>query len=273
MIEQVEIRTEFGKTLVLPMRDSSNGLYIMELDGLDPTKSNIVTTSFARRDGTQRQASRRESRFPKIKLGFDPNFSSQTVESIRQELFHIFMTKTQVELRYTTESGLVVNINGEVESFDSPRMTQEPDATISFYCFDPDFRGLMPKIVEDTTVNDNSVGLLDYAGTVDTGFLFKLMPDRPVVGVSIENTTDNGITRTLEYNGGMLAGDILEISTISGAKGAWHTRGPARVSVLQGVSSFSDWVSIFQGTNRLNVFAEGAPVPYSIEYSEKYGGI
>lgn len=273
MIEQVEIRTEFGKTLVLPMRESANGLFITELDGLDPTKSNIVTTSFARRDGTQQQASRRESRYPSIKLGFDPDYDEHTIDSIRDHLYRIFMTKTNVELRYLRSDGLHVKVFGEVETFESPRMTQDPDATIRIFCFDPDFRSLSDKIITDHTVSDDSVGILEYAGSVETGFIFRMTADRPVAGVTISNVTDNGKAHILEFRGGLNFEDKLEISTVAGSKGAWVTRGTNRVSVLQGVSSFADWVNLFPGDNRLNVFTEGAPVQFDIEYSDKYGGI
>lgn len=273
MIEQIEVRTKFGKSLVVPLRGGAHGLFIKSLDGLDPTKSSIVTTSFARKDGTQKQASRREARFPKIVFGFDPYLDGDTVESIRNQLFRVFMTKSEVELFYTTSEGLQVRIEGEVESFDAPRMTEEPDATIGVHCFDPDFRAMSAKVVDLTTTADESFWLLDYAGTTETGMVMEVKPQRPMSNVVLDIIPENGVAQTLEFQGGLLTNDILEISTVTFQKGAWLRRAGTRKSVLQGVSAFSDWVNLFPGENRIRVRSEGSDQPVSITYLERYGAI
>lgn len=276
-VEKIEIRTTFGKLLTLRMQNSQNGLYIKELDGLDPTKSNIVTTSFAKRDGTQRQASRRESRDLKIKLGFDPDFNTTTVDSLRQQLYRFFMTKMIVDVRYYLLSGLVVEVTGEVETFDSPRMVQDPEATIGIYCFESDFREAVPRIVEHVSTDGSETGsgpgVLDYRGSVETGFVFRMAATRNWEEFTFINETEDGMIRQLEFSEPMLAGDILEISTVTGEKGAWRTRGALRTSILNGVSPYSDWVNFFPGENKLSLVMEGAPESFTIEYSEKYGGI
>lgn len=274
MIEKIEVRTLFGKQLTLQMQDSDNGLFIKELEGLDPTKANIVTTSFAGRDGVQRQASRREARYPKIKLGFDPG-AGLSVSSLRDELYKLFMTKMQITLRYFRTDGLVVDVEGEIEDFVSPRNTQDPDATIHIFCFDPDFKGIVTKVANGQTVTgeDAEGRILDYAGTVETGFLFKMTVPYNVPVFSLTNIPGDNNARVLDFNYPMQAGDLIEISTVTGDKGAWVTRGGQRKSALNGVSAISDWVNLYQGENLISVFMEGAPVNFTIEYTDKYGGI
>ena len=274
MIEKIEIQTLFGKQLTLQLRDSSNGLYIKELDGLDPTKSNIVTTSFAGRDGVVKQASRREARYPKIKLGFDMDTGS-SVEELRKELYKFFMPKMEVRLRYFSTDGLIVDVDGEIEEFVSPRMVQEPEATISIFCFESDFRGTTLKIVQDmTTVPDTGVpGILDYAGSVETGFRLYFTVNAATSGFVLSNTPGDGLPRVLDFEYPLLVGDFIEISTVTGDKGAWITRGGTRRSALSGITRTSDWVQLYPDENRISVLMEGVPVQYTIEYTDKYGGI
>ncbi len=278
MIEKLEIRTQFGTMLTLLMQNSTNGLYIKEIDGLDPTKSNIVTSSFARQPGTQRQASRRESRDLKIKLGFDPNFNTTTVESLRTQLYDFFMTGMQVEVRFYSTSGLVVDVSGEVEDFISPRMVQDPEATIQIFCFDPDFRGITVKEAPGESGAVDSYGVLDYVGSVETGFIFTLtLPDdRLDFSFFLVNVADDGLERIIDFsNIDTIAGDKISISTLAGDKGAWRDRGGSISNLLNYVSPFSDWINLFRGQNRITlvVSPEGMPVPFTIEYVDKFGGI
>lgn len=277
MIDKIEIRTVFGTKLTLSMRNPTNGLVLHPVEGLDPTKSNIVTTSFPRLAGTKRQSSRRESRDLVIKLGFDPNYSTRTVDSLRNQLYGFFMTGMQVEVRFYMLNGLVVNIDGEVEDFNSPRGTQEPEATINIYCFDPDFRYIEPQyLTGTTTVSTTSLNFIEplYSGSVDTGFKFLLTMTRDhSTGLQLRTRGADGIVQTMDFDAPLLNGDILEISTVSGAKGAWVNRGSDRFSVLYGVSPYSYYPVLLPGINRIRVVAAGSAQSYIIEYTSKYGGI
>jgi hypothetical protein len=277
MIEKIEIRTVYGTKLTLTMYQPTNGLLIKKVTGLDPTKSNIVTTSFPRLAGTKRQSSRRESRDLGIKLGFAPNYSSRTVDSLRNQLYGFFMTGMQVEVRFYMRNGLVVNVDGEVETFDSPRDVQEPEATIGIYCFDPDFRYIESQyLIGTTTVDTTTTNFIEplYSGTVDTGFKFLMSLTRDHnSGLQLRVRGNDGIVQTMDFDAPLLNGDVLEISTISGAKGAWVNRGSSRFSVLYGISPYAYYPVLLPGLNRIRVVAAGSAQSYIIEYASKYGGI
>lgn len=272
-VEKIQIFSPYNKTLTLIVgEEEDNGLEVRELDGLDPTKSNIVTTSFPRQAGTQRQASRREPRTLKIKLGFDLFYGSETVETLRQDLYAFFMPQMQVVCRYFLGSGLVVDVRGEVEDFVSPRSTEDPEATILIYCFDPDFTASAPLFTSQSASGISSK-VLEYPGSVDSGVVLTVAPGRAYSAFEFKVTGDDHKDQTLTFAANVAVDEYLEISTVPGQKGAWAIKNGVRRSVLQGVSPGSAWPTLKPGNNRIRMTMEGVPATFTLKYTTRYGGI
>lgn len=273
MLNKVEVRTDQGVLLTLTMQDISEGFVIEDIDGLDPVKATIVSSSFAQLDGEQYQSSKREKRNMIFKLKLEPNYMDQTVRGLRNRLYGFFMPKMNANFRFFIDGVPPVDISGRVESFDAPMFTAEPKATLSVLCFNPDFYDpTVVQVVGDTTSTTTETPV-QYSGTVETGVIFKLMVDRPMSEVTVYFRPPDGTLRSLYFATPMIAGDVLEINTSPGSKAARLTRAGAASSVLYGVSPYASWISLFPGTNQLRVYADGAAVPYSIEYTNKYGGL
>lgn len=273
MLTKVEVRTSQGNLLNLPLDDVSAGLVVENIEGLDPVKATIVSSSFARLDGTQYQSSRREARNVKFRLGLEPDYITDSVSDLRSRLYGFFMPKSEVSLRFIMSSGLSVDIPGRVESFETPLFTKEPAVDISIVCFDPDF--VDPTLV---TMSDFSTALeteilVPYSGTVETGVVFSLLVDRVVSEFTIYHRPPDDTFRTLDFSTPLSAGDVLTISTVSGAKGATLTRAATDSSVLYGISPQSNWIELMPGDNYIRVYAAGAAIPFTIDYTTKYGGL
>lgn len=273
MITAVEVRNSQGSLMVLSLLDISNGFVIEEIDGLDPVKATIVSSSFARQDGTQYQAARRENRNIIFKLDYEPDYANTTVRELRQKLYTYFMPKSVVNLRFISDDMPVVEIEGRVEDFSSPLFVAEPKATISILCFDPDFHALTPVNFAGSTTSGTTELQRDYEGSVETGFLFRLMLNRALSQFTIYQRGENNETQSLEFQYPLLNGDILEISTVDGNKGANLIRGGLGSSVLYGISPYASWINLFPGVNNLRIAASGAAIPWTIEYTPKYGGL
>lgn len=275
MLTKVEVRTDQGALLTLPLQDISQGLIVEDIQGLDPVKATIVSSSFAQLDGEQYQSARREKRNIVIKLALEPDFAVNSVQGLRNLLYQFFMPKSRVRLRFFSTNQPTVDIEGRIETFIAPKFTAEPTATISILCFNPDFFTPDVVLVNGNTVSTNAETTHTYPGTVETGFLFKLMPNRDISEFTIYHRPSDDSLRALEFQAPtpMIAGDILTISTQPGNKYATLTRAGIGTSILYGISPQSNWINLFPGSNKLRVYAEGAPVPYSIEYTTKYGGL
>lgn len=274
MLTLVEVRTDNGGLLQLPLGEISEGFIIEDITGLDPVKATLVTSSFASLDGVQFQSSRREARNIVVTLELQPDLNSGSVQALRSRLYEFFMPEAKVNLRFILSEGLSVDIVGRVESFDSPRFTAEPKAVISLLCFLPDFFDATPVVLEDITSAGSGILIVDYEGTVDTGVVFTLYPDRDISAVTLYQSRKDSDAASLSYVGALLAGDVLTISTVPSKKGAWLKRGSdPEISVLNGVSPFSYWITLMPGENILKASVEGVGVPYTIEYTTKYGGL
>lgn len=273
MLTRVEVRTQQGNLLLLPLGDASNGVIIAEIGGLDPVNATIVSTSFANMDGEQYHSSRRESRNITMKLQLDTGNTSGNVRDIRRRLYNYLMPKSQVGLRFVDSDGLNVDISGRVESFEAPLFTNEPVVDVSIMCFNPDFYDATSVVFSGKTTSDTSTFDVEYKGTVETGVQFSLNVDRAISEFSIYHRTPEGELKTLEFNDVLTAGDILRINTIAGNKSVYLTRAGTTRSVLYGMTPQSNWIEIEPGLNRIQIYAEGAGIPYNLEYTTKYGGL
>ena len=275
MLTKVEVRTDQGALLTLPLQDVSQGLIVESIEGLDPVKATIVSSSFAQLDGEQYQSARREKRNLIINLALEPDYAVGSMQGLRNLLYQFFMTKQRVRLRFFSVGQPTVDIEGRVESFDAPKFMKDPTAKISVLCFDPDFFTpdlvILPGGTVSTTIETTHI----YPGPVETGIVFKLLVDRNISEFTIYHRPADDSLRALEFQTPtpMVAGDVLEISTQSGNKYARLTRAGVGTSILYGISPQSNWINLFPGPNKLRVYAEGAAVPYSIEYTTKFGGL
>lgn len=276
MLTKVDATTDQGQTLTLLVHDPSSGYVIRDIEGLDPVRATLVSSSFASMDGEQYQSSRREKRHLIFKLDLKSQYTNMTATQLRSNLYNYFMPKSNVKLRfYVTDLGFV-DISGRVESFEAPLFVQEPQATIAITCFNPDFYDPTSVILPGNTTSGVSAIVLNYEGTVETGFVFKLNLNRSLSEFTIVHTPgDFGVNTTtdLNFDAPMLAGDVITISTISGDKYARLTRAGVTSSIVYGVNPTANWINLEPGVNYIHVAAGGAAIPFTIEYTNKYGGL
>jgi hypothetical protein len=273
MLSKVEVRGAQGNLLVLILEDVVEGLLVEEITGLDPVKATIVSSSFATMDGSQYQSSRRESRNITIKLGLEPDPTEDTVRTLRKRVYDFFMPKAPVDLRFFMEDGLTVNISGRVESCESAMFVEEPTVDISIINFDPDFLNLTPTVLAGSTTSTTTETLIDYDGTVETGIEFALNVNRTLGEFTIYHRLPNDEIRTLDFAASLVSGDVLKINTVTGNKGATLTRTSVVSPVMYGISPQSNWIELTSGDNHIRVYAEGAAIPYTIQYVTRYGGL
>lgn len=273
MLIQVDVTTPTGDLLSLPLDDVSDGLILKEIEGLDPVNATLVSSSFAQQDGAQYQSSRRETRNIVIHMELDPVLDG-TVRDLRKRLYKYFMPKSQVSLRFYMED-LEADIAGRVENMPTAMFSAEPAVDISIICFDPDFIDATPVEVAGSTTSDIDEILLEYGdeGQVDTGMLFTVNINRSVSDLTIYHRTPANDLRIMEFSAALVSGDVLKISTVTGDKYATLTHLGSDSSVLYAVSPQSAWTALEPGDNYIRIYAEGAAIPYTIDYITRYGGL
>jgi hypothetical protein len=272
VITKVEVRSALGLLLTLQL-DATDGIVVENIDGLDPVKATLTSSSFATLDGAQFQASRRETRNIIMTLGLEPDYVTTSVRDLRNQLYQFFMPKATVNLRFFLEDDLVASIDAVVESFETILFTQTPTATISLICYDPDFTNLTPVEIEGDTVDDATTFTIDYDGTADTGFVFTLLVDRTLDAFTIYQTPGDAVVRTMDFAADLVADDVVTISTVRGNKYITLLRSSVITSLLYGLSPQSNWLELQPGANAMRVLADGAAIPFTIDYTTRYGGL
>jgi hypothetical protein len=278
MLNKVEVRTSQGNLMVLSLEEVVDGLFIEEIEGLDPVKATMASSDFAGKDGAQYQSSWRETRNITLKLVFDPD-DDETVQDVRLRVYDIFEPTEEVELRFFMEGGLTVNILARVETCAAPMWGEEPGADISLLCFDPDFVSVTTQTQAGATVLPTAPTtermLLNYKGSVPVGVVFEIQPNRSVAEFTIYHTLPNGQVQTMEFSGEpLVAADVVYINTIEGQKGATLFRSAAEKSVLYAIPPQAAWFNLKKGDNYFRVEAAGgSPVWYAITWTARYGGL
>jgi hypothetical protein len=166
-----------------------------------------------------------------------------------------------------------VDIVGYIETCECPLFTDKPKATISILCMDPDFLDLSDDVISGNTTSGTTETLVTYDGTVDTGIEFVLNVDRTLTEFTIYHRPPDGTLRSLDFAASLILGDVVTISTVRGNKFATLTRAGTNSSLLYAVSPQSNWIEFQNGDNHIRIYALGAAIPYTITYTNRYGGL
>lgn len=288
LLNALKVTNSRGSVLNIPLEDYSSGFFVKNIDGLDPVKANLVSTSFANQNGEQYQSSRREVRDIKITLGLDPKYEIQDAKALRDQLYTYFMPQTESLLTFSMfdryaasilNETLNLDIVGRVETFEAPLFTADPEVNVTLRCFDPDFYD--PNLVSYIGVTNSTLveQILTYKGTVETGVLLTITPTLPAHSISsfsIYHHPPDGSFRGLDFNYPLVNGDTLTINSKVGEKSViYKSVLGAEKSVLYAVTPQSSWFELQPGDNQFQIYANIADpgIPFKVEYMDKYGGL
>ena len=273
MLSRVDVYSERGLVLSLPIFDQTEGYLVKDIAGLDPVDAVLGYSSQANQDDEQEQSAKRVKRNIIFKLGYEPNYVDDSVEILRDRLSQFFMPKSNIRMRFFSDTKPTVDISGRVEKFSSPLFAKDPEATISVICAKSSFVGLNSLTFGGNTTAGTTELEQTYDGTIETGGLFRILPNRSVNEFTIYNRLPDDSVQSQEFVYPLLNGDILEINSVNLNKSARLTRGGTTSSVLFGISPYSQWLNLYPGVNKLRVAATGAAIPWTFQYANKYGGL
>jgi Phage tail protein. len=273
MLTEVQATAASGDILSMVLREISSGIVTEEVEGLDPVKATIVSTSTPNAAGEQYMASKRDARDIKFTLGLEPDYISEMPEDVRNRLYKWFMPNTFVDLKFINENGISADIRGMTETFEAPLFVQEPKATISVRCFDSDFVDENVESISGNTVSNTLMTTEEYLGTVESPVDFFLFVNRDVDEFSIYQNLPGGYFRQINFAWPLHSGDTVKISSTPGEKGVTLTRAGVTSSLLYAMDSTSSWFNFYPGVNEFRVYATGAAIPYYMTYSKRYGGL
>jgi hypothetical protein len=156
-----------------------SGYIVQEVEGLDPVKATLVSSSFANMDGEQFHSARREARNIVLKVGLEPDYVHDQFRTLAAWSLRLLHAQGTGKSSFRdVEDGLVVDTQGRVESFETELFSKDPEVSISVICFDPDFFDATPVVLAGNTTSGTTETTINYDGSVDTGVLLQLNVNR-----------------------------------------------------------------------------------------------
>lgn len=273
MITRVVVQNTQGNTLSLTLQDTPNGYEVRDIQGLGPVKASLVSSQMAQVDGAQPQSSRRDTRNITMKIGFKPDYIQHSVSSLRRNLYNFFAPKAVIMTSWYDDASLYAVSTATVESCENNMFSDDPEVDLSLICYDPDFLAPAPIEVDGNTVPDLSVNTIHYTGTATVGIILEIAANRDMTGFQVYNTKPDNTVQKFDFEGQILNGDVVTITSIALRKTATITRSIQTDSALFYVQAPVDWITLDQGDNDIRVYSEDDPVPYTILYTPKYVGL
>lgn len=267
MLTSVEVYNAIGVlalTLHMDCVTNNSPYQINSITGDGPVGASISSTPYATQDGEGYDSSRVGPRNLVFNLGLRLGF--ETVRKLRNRLYGVVPPKAKVTLRFIDDEEPDVEIDGYVETHEPSIFTKDPGVVFSVLCLLAPFKALKPTVISTYA---NKIIDLNYEGSADTGFLLELYIDRDLSLVTLKN----GVDPNLVYNGQLLEGDKLLISTVPGSKYIKRTRDGNTYSVLDWLVGGSLSMQIGPLTTGLQVVAGAANLAAKVTYTTKYVGI
>jgi len=286
MITQLEVFTPRVTVPPLPIVDGSpanDPIQIRNIDGLGPVTAQINTEQYGSLDGEFYTGGFTGKRNIVLTLGFNPDWSTQTIESLRQIVYAYFMPKTQVKLRFTSTHMAQVDTDGYVESCEPNIFSKDPEMQVSIICPNPAFYGSSVTVIpgETLALPDGLPTEIDYLGTLPTGFVLSVTPtdDAPSMAsgeVRIVNDDGIGTPDIFIVTGVKVDGTkYFQASSEQGNKYVRQIDTPSGVetSILGQQAPGSIWMMLNNGVNLFRVMSDLPGQAWTMQYYAKYGGI
>lgn len=262
---------------------------LTKVTGLTPPAANINTSAAGTIDGTFFNSARVNQRNIVLYITLEGD-----IEANRQNLYRIFPIKSPCTVYFRNEH-FDVKIDGYVEIVDGDLFSMREQMQISIICPRSYWTALAQVAYELSTVvkmfsfpfsiaERPGVPMSEYTvspvisiingGSVPCGFTATIEFTGTVSGFKLVNATTQkyfGFLPSLQFQ----AGDVLEISTVSGELYARVTRSGAIVSVMNSLDGDSEWLKLALGENRLSYTISGDmdDVDISIDPALLYAGV
>jgi hypothetical protein len=284
VLTNVEVYSSWASAPDLPLMvgvgEDEDPLQIRDMQGIGPVKANVNTSPFGSQDGEFYTGSNVGKRNIVMIVGFNPDWITHTVASLRQTLYGYFMPKQPVTLRIFRDDGPAVEIDGYAESCEPNVFSQDPEMQISIICPQPDFVAVSPSIVEGTAQPDPVSQDFTAVSNIPTSVLLEVTADE-----DDETTYDGTITferKTLApgseiftVTGTVADGITTRIDSKRGDKSAVVDYGPEDTNILNSMTPESIWPRITPGTNKVRVLldAGAADKHWKLTYFDRFGGL
>ena len=301
MIKKITVVNYLGDSMELDlMRPELSGFIVKDIKGLGPGKADINTTEISTNDGSLLNSARVPTRNVVLTLGF---LWKNSIEDVRQLSYKFFPLKKTVKLIIETDNR-IAEVSGVVESNEPNIFSKDEDTDISILCTDPFFystqstttvfsgiepafefpfsnESLTENLLELSRLRQYHEKVINYKGDSDVGIRIVIHAIGEASGIVIYNLDTREVmrinTEKIEQitGSGIVAGDDIIISTVTGSKSVQLLRDGVTTNILNCLDKTADWFKLTKGDNIFAYSAETGDMnlQFSIENRVVYEGV
>ena len=283
-----------GEQIVLTNRETE--YQVIGVDGLEPPKAALISSTVVGMDGAKFQSSRLEERNIVIRIRINGD-----VPANRNRLYRYVHAKQYCKVLYKDALHSVF-AEGHIDTIECPVFTNSEIMQISIVCHDPYLQSLTEMITNisrimamfsfpfsfgagglvEGTITDSAIefGRLDnnpnvniFNEGIDTGLIIEMhISGGQVVNPALYNVyTREGFRFNLTLNDG----DIVTVNTNRGQKSVTLLRDGIKQNILNHIAAGSVWLQLHEGDNIFTVSAdEGAESMFTYwKHRTRYEGV
>lgn len=283
MLTNLEVYSSLSSAPDLPLdvgvNEDQDLIHIRHIDGLGPVKATVNTSQLASDDGAYYTGSSVPFRNIILTLGFNPDWSVNTVASLRQKVYGYFMPKQEVTLRLFRDDGPTVEIDGICEDAAPDIFAQDPQMNISVICPLPDFIAVAQSEVTGIANDAPDESEFSLIGNVETSarlVAVSAVGDPTYDGdITLEHRTLSPEVKTFTVTGSLAPAVQLIIDSARGNKVAQNVVGVDVINLLNTMTDDSEWLMLQPGVNKFRVIldAGATDTDWSLIYFERFGGL
>jgi hypothetical protein len=282
MIKSITATNFLGESIKIVLAEPwASGFYVKSIDGLGPAHANINISDVSGADGGEYNSARVETKNIVLELGLLEN---PDIETQRQLSYKYFPLKKKLTLTVETDNRTAM-IDGYVESNEPDIFSDQESIQISILCPNPYWRsedyytvfsginqifefpysneGVTPA-TEFGSYEDSRFKTIINFGDADTGIIMELDCHDVVENPMIFNMTSretmvintSKIAAIMGSEHGLMAGDVLLMSTIKGDRYVTLYRGGYYYNVMNAINRGTTWIQLYRGPNVIAISAD-----------------
>lgn len=274
---QIDVPVVEEAALALPIMGLStkDSLLLRKVTGLNPPDVDLFIGEYSR-DGGSHQGRRVRERNVVLTIDLNPNPAlGETEAGLREILYRIFLDPLDegqhVELVLRSDDGLVRNLYGYTEKFETALFEQDNMVQISLICPDPYIRDVFETVMTNTLGTWTTLPI-EYNGSAETGIKTQIEINQRT---SVLNLYSNGRIMRIEHS--FLEGDVVNINTTRGEREINLVRNNQVTPLLAKLSDTSKWIGLKTKNNVLSVFGlnknQGIGGIRTISFRSSYWGV
>lgn len=280
---ELKVENEQGKVLDFAC---SSEYIVYKIDGLNPAKANITTSTNSTMDGTVVNSKRVENRNIVLYINI-----TRDIENNRIRLYEYFTSKNEVILYFKNQTRNVY-IKGYVENVEIDFFSSNQNMQVSILCPNPYFKDIednytsfsqLQSLFEfDFSLPENGAvfseivtdprTVITNVGDVDTGIIITIN----ATGTVINPVIYDAMARThMKLNITLVDTDALIINTNIGQKGIQLVRNGVSTNAMGYLVPDSTWLILSAGDNIYTYSADKGADDMQVEFrtSVLYGGV